>query len=837
VRTRPLPRPRLAAGLLTSAALVGGAVAGGLPATAAPGAPADRYALAGGCWAVQSPSGGGWVARAGDGFTASAGEADAEPFHLQATDLGSYLLFSADERFLAGSGSDVRAEAEPGEGADFVVDATGPDAYTLVLSDGRALQDDGAGGLTLGAAPGQFAFSPATGCADWPEVELNVTGEPVGGSTPWTEVAGYLDAHLHTMAFEFVGGSARCGRPWHPYGVEHALVDCPDHEPGGRGAALEHALSGTDPVDGHDTTGWPTFGYWPKHDSLTHEQVYHRWLERAWRGGLRMMTTLLVENKALCDLYPLGGNTCNEMDSVRLQEQRMREFERYLDAQSGGPGKGWLRIVDDPFEARRVMNEGRLAVVLGIEISQLFDCNVVLGVPTCTRADIDRQIDEMYALGVRQMELNNKFDNALAGVTGDSGQTGIVVNQGNRKETGEYWRMRTCIEPPDEHAPGGHDGHDHGQDRTQSNVLDDGGAPQFPERDGIVAGMLSLVGQSGVAPVYPPAPHCNELGLSDLGRYVLEQMMSRGMIFDPDHMSARARHDALDVLAESGYSGIVSSHSWSDDTVYPRVLEIGGVVTPYAGDSEEFVEQWRKTRDWARERDQYWGIGYGADTNGFGAQGGPRGAEAPDPVVYPFTGFGGVVIDQQVSGQRVYDVNVDGVAHYGLYPDWVEDLRLLAGPDIVSDLERGPEAYLQTWERADGVPAFRCHDPQERAGGTGLGALQVGMTTEQVLRTAGQPAERDGSEYRYCMTDDSRVVATFDEAGRLIGLSGAGAPATQAPAAPAAPATPAARATPAAPAAAPARPRLPATGPTAALGLGSLVALAAGAALRRRPLG
>jgi hypothetical protein len=174
------------------------------------------------------------------------------------------------------------------------------------------------------------------------------------------------------------------------------------------------------------------------------------------------MTTLLVENKALCDLYPIKENGCNEMDSVRLQEKRMREFERYIDAQAGGPGKGWLRIVDDPFEARAVMNQGKLAVVLGIEISQLFDCNVVLGTPTCTKEDIDRQIDEMFALGVRQMELNNKFDNALAGVTGDAGQTGIVVNQGNKKETGEYWKMRTCVEPPDEHAPGGHEGHDHG---------------------------------------------------------------------------------------------------------------------------------------------------------------------------------------------------------------------------------------------------------------------------------------------------------------------------------------------------------------------------------------
>jgi hypothetical protein len=163
---------------------------------------------------VQAPS--GWVTRDGAGFRADAARDAAEPFHLQATDLGSYLLWSADQRFLAAAGSGVTAASTPSPEADFVVD----DAFTLVLSGGRALQADGAGALSIGATPTRFTFTRTTGCATWPEVEINITGEPVGGSTPWTEVAGYLDAHLHTMAFEFVGGNARCGRPWHRYGVD-----------------------------------------------------------------------------------------------------------------------------------------------------------------------------------------------------------------------------------------------------------------------------------------------------------------------------------------------------------------------------------------------------------------------------------------------------------------------------------------------------------------------------------------------------------------------------------------------------------------------------------------
>ena len=77
-------------------------------------------------------------------------------------------------------------------------------------------------------------------------------------------------------------------------------------------------------------------------------------------------------------------------------------------------------------------------------------------------------------------------------------------------------------------------------------------------------------------------------------------------------------------------------------------------------------------------------------------------AVAANPVRYPFRSFDGAsVIDRQRSGTRTWDINTDGVDHYGLYADWVEDLRLVAGQQIVDDLANGAEAYLQLWERAE----------------------------------------------------------------------------------------------------------------------------------------
>src|SRR3546814_6651910 len=162
----------------------------------------------------------------------------------------------------------------------------------------------------------------------------------------------------------------------------------------------------------------------------------------------------------------------------------------------------------------------------------------------------------------------------------------------------------------------------------------------------------------------PPCPYTarfrSGLGLSPLGRHAIEAMAERGMIVDVDHMSVRARQEALDVLEELQHPGVISSHSWSTPDAYSRIYALGGMTGPYAGGSEGFVDAWRQRRAAADPR-YLFGIGFGADSNGLGAQGMPRGADAENPVTYPFTGFGGVVIDKQVSGSRVYDINVDGV--------------------------------------------------------------------------------------------------------------------------------------------------------------------------------
>jgi hypothetical protein len=715
-----------------------------------------RYALANGCYALRSQS--GYVAKDPAGYSAAAGTIGAaEAFRMQATALGSYLFYGRDQDFMAANGLNVVAPAGGASpSADWRVDANPDGTFKVTLpSAGKSLAV-AAGRLVMADAPGAFAFEPAQGCAVYPEVETSATGRPFTSRTPWAQVKGMIDLHLHMTAFEFLGGRAHCGRPWHPYGAPYALVDCPDHQVGnGCAAVLENALYGN-PVRCHDPVGWPTFKEWPHHESLTHEQTYYKWIERAYMGGLRVFVNLFVENRALCELYPLKQNNCDEMASVRLQNRDLDAIQDYIDAQNGGPGRGWFRIVRDPFEARRVIADGKLAVIKGIEVSEPFGCRTFNDQPKCDRAQIDRQLDEVYGFGVRQMELINKFDNALAGVAGDSGNTGVVVNGGNRLATGHFWRMQHCNGPPDEHDKQQPGVYDHDENDMLSNVIE-----QF----------LPL----GAAPVYPKNSNCNVMGLTDLGEHAVRGLMQRRMIIDPDHLSVRARKSVMDLLEAARYSGSVSSHSWSTADVIPRIYRLGGVVTPMKESAPDWIKTWRTTKA-QRDPRFYFGFGYGSDQNGLSSQPHQR-----DGVQYPFKSFDGrVTFQRQKSGVREFDFTKDGVAHYGLFPDWWEDIRVAGGAAAVKDMARGAEAYLQAWERVNGI-RFGCGQATARLTRRGLGGLRLRDTTAQLLRRGGQPKVRGNRAWTWCVRGKKnarkKAAAALTRTGKvaLVGSNAKGA--------------------------------------------------------------
>ncbi|MFI6938074.1 discoidin domain-containing protein [Streptomyces sp. NPDC050418] len=523
-----------------------------------------------------------------------------------------------------------------------------------------------------------------------PDAQVNVEGEPFKGTDSKGRVRGFVDAHDHIMSNEGFGGRLICGKPFSEQGVADALKDCPEHYPDGSLAIFDMITKGGDGK--HDPDGWPTFKDWPAHDSLTHQQNYYTGIERAWRGGQRVLVNDLVSNGVICSVYFFKDRGCNEMDAIRLEAKKTYEMQSYIDSMYGGPGKGWFRIVTSSGQAREVIEQGKLAVVLGVETSEPFGCKQILDVAQCSKADIDRGLDELKELGVSSMFLCHKFDNALCGVRFDSGALGTAINVGQFLSTGTFWKTETCRGPQ----------HD--------NPIGNAAAPQAEKE----------LPEGVDVPSYASDAQCNTRGLTELGAYATRGMMKRGMMLELDHMSVKAAGQAFDILESEGYAGALSSHSWMDQNWTERLYKLGGFAAQYMGQSQGFINE---ARSKAALREQYKvGYGYGTDMNGVGGWPAPRGADAPNPVKYPFRSADGKsVIDKQITGERTWDFNTDGAAHYGMVPDWIEDIRGVGGQDVVDDMMAGAESYLRTWARSEDYEPSR---------NLASGAAAYGSTTE-----------------------------------------------------------------------------------------------------------
>ena len=197
-------------------------------------------------------------------------------------------------------------------------------------------------------------------------------------------------------------------------------------------------------------------------------------------------------------------------------------------------------------------------------------------------------------------------------------------------------------------------------------------------------------------------------------------------------------------------------------------------MTPIAGASpSSFVSQWRASLQ-IRNRRYYSGagFGYGADMNGLAEESQPT---ANAPINYPFKSFDGrVMFTREQWGQRVFDINTDGVANYGMFADWLQALQTLAGRPIVADMFHGSEAYLEMWERAYGVPATSCRPGGATLRPAGIGPLRLGASFQPVLYAAGQPSVRSGQAYQYCVAGPGNrgagVAAVFGTDGNVAML-------------------------------------------------------------------
>jgi microsomal dipeptidase-like Zn-dependent dipeptidase len=650
-------------------------------------------------------------------------------------------------------------------------------------------------------------------------------------STNWTaqvpasacSLRGYADLHAHLFAHLGSGGAALAGKPYDPAGGVNAALahdfstdadviggnggeivaaNCPDYIPADKcGAKLLHGdhfillgIGVDDPLGAgtgdrpQSPLGAPIFNGWPAWTTTTHQQMYYKWIERAYRGGLRLMVMFAVTNEALCKnnlgkrlrdadcevsmlpperqgellkyderfrLKPGETPPADPLPPIEAQLQAAYQFEEWLDGQSGGPGHGWFRIVRTPAEARRVIAGGRLAVVLGIEVDHPFGCRFNGG--TCTGHTIDFAIDQYYEKGVRHVFPIHNFDNQF----GAPAAWQDAINVGNRAVTGHWTGEENC----------GPQGYGFYLTEFAPSVIGWLGFGLFEQPDydeGVTSGWAS----------------CSANGLNPLSAFLLEKLKQKGMIVDVDHMSRHSLDETL-TWAETNDYPVVASHAIFFDlheqrfggntgrhermrtaAQLQRIKNVGGMVaamlkddvqdtgerglkytvahgTAIADDCIHTSKTWGQAYQYAVEQMEG-PVAFGSDFNGVAGHLGPRfgfdacggghgrgsfehGAwivrrenflrqlRAQNALQYPFTLAGFGTFHEQQTGKKVFNFNGDGLAHVGLLPDLVADLKQVGLSDTDLDpLFKSAEGYIKVWEKAARLPsppgALTCAD-------------------------------------------------------------------------------------------------------------------------------
>ena len=724
--------------------------------------PADDgiYGYANGCYSMEGFDGATTlfhVAANASGNAFAFSEADsktASRFLMRASDLGTYLFYDTEKRYLTAKPLPA-ADGDPAAQWQFTRAATLDSSVSLMDDSFRSpaewemepstrdperyqLKHYQTGqyltlkGLTDDvSAAAIITLLPQTGCTEFPELTIDATGSVQPRAWDDGDVYGIAEIHSHIMTnFGFGGGNVFHGAPFHRLGVERALPSCePYHGSEGRSdlvgffydngvdldvdELLPIVINGRAPEFNHFTAGYPEFTQWPNSWELsTHQTMYYRWIERAYLAGLRLIVQHATGNSVLCDLVTGVGAasvrySCNDMVSVERSILETRNLERYIDAQAGGPGKGWFRVVESPKEARDAIGEGKMAVVLGIEISNLLDC---FSTPNeafdfCTPDIVRAELDRYEGLGVRAIFPVHKYDNAFSAGDGSSG----VIELGNLINSGHYSNFVEDCPGPDAAFDGGNvtfGGLNEPRDAYDAPPpLDMTGFAAKPV--GTLFPYVDKLQEPGLTGNY-----CQKHGLTPLGEMLMRELMSRGMMIDVAHLPQRGLGRAYEMLEENNYPA-TKTHGGTNDG---RIYRIGGMTGSGLGRCGnpdvpgEMSRGFRQRVQHAADNGAYPSEALAFDLNGFA--GGPRprfgedsgcGGTQANPITYPFTSYdGNVTFEQPHLGDREVDFNTEGMIHVGLLPEYIEDARRDGASD--EDLEplfRSAEAYIRLWEHSE----------------------------------------------------------------------------------------------------------------------------------------
>ena len=560
-------------------------------------------------------------------------------------------------------------------------------------------------------------------------------------------LAGWVDLHTHPMINLAFGGKlihggvdvgsllpadTSCATRVRAMSIAHALGnDSPSH--GGWNLinfpcgdnfrqVLIHEFQDANSalITGSPARGYPDFDQWPKWNDLTHQKMWYEWIRRARDGGLRVMVALATNNTTLGDAVSgPGDGPTDDRTSADLQLAEIKSLvARHND---------FMEVALSSADIKRIVKSNRIAIVLGMEVDNIGNFNKMrmpmLAEPV-QQLLVSNELQRLYNDGVRYVIPVHIMDNVFGG-------TAIYKNDfnyANLREAGYYWTIE-CANVSDGITHAYVEGHD---------VLRAVGA--------FVKLGLDPLRVSGPPPVCPPAVQPagqsqksrgmrNARTLTPLGAFALRTMMKKGMLIDIDHMGQKTADATLDIAESygypviSGHTGIrgVGGESDAENSRTPvqlaRISKLHGMFglgsdgihsTAWARFYQQaMLDMGYMNPDPQKATYENGAIGFGTDLNGL-VKGPMPGGSLPNGqprVVYNAS------YAMSTTGNKQWNYNTEGVAHYGMLSDFVRDLRNapsngyisavgaatgVAGDDLVDKhLFRSANYFWEMWERAE----------------------------------------------------------------------------------------------------------------------------------------
>jgi len=421
----------------------------------------------------------------------------------------------------------------------------------------------------------------------------------------------------------------------------------------------------------HQWQGYPSFQSWPSALSVDHQVMHINNIKRAFDGGLRLLFASVTDDEVIDLLWNQGANLFGNSKPQHDPSHDFTSASRQLTYITNlvNANRDWMTIVHSPAEARAAINSNppKLAVVLSLEMDSL---------------SLDQVETLVQQFGVAHVTPIHLADNSFGGTAIYSDTFNGLSNFLN----GFYYSPQ--VDP---------------------NVEFWLGSP--PPSLQSVAG--SVMGYSINMPQPGPVRHPGELNSRGLNTQQFISLMQMGLLIDLAHMGYKSAGTALAITAPAHYP-LMDSHTGlrcdgpncsasltpygappsvntphagginerSLPTSQVAILrQMGGVigmgVVPMVG---QFTDQypvatWVNNYSIALSLMGGRGVALGTDANGLS----PMISHDTVSTGYPITvasqfgcPTGCPTLAQYKFGNRTYDFLSDGIANYGLLPDFIQ---------------------------------------------------------------------------------------------------------------------------------------------------------------------